>query len=403
MKKNTFFRTLLTILSTALITFCVTYIAFYAGTDKLNVGKTNTITPIYTDATNSKVQLIKNKIDEEYIGNVDENLLQEYAIKGYVAGLNDIYSSYLTADEMKDYSSEVTGSYVGIGIAMTKDTTKNQIVVYSVSDNSPAQEVGIKEGDIITKVDGTPCTGDDFETIPDKIKGVEGTKVKVTVLRGEQELTFEITRRKIVNQTVTSEMLDNNIGYIHLASFEDSSYEQFKTAYEDLSQKGAKSLIFDLRNNGGGIVDEAIDIGEMFTDKGKVLLVESSKNKGEDTTYSKQDKTINMNVVVLVNENSASASEILASIFKDDVDNATIVGTTTYGKGVIQSLYTLTDGSGLKITTNEYFTPKHEVINKVGITPDVEVKGYNYKGTLDKVNDTQLQKAIEILNTKNNQ
>ncbi len=400
MKKNSFFRTLLTILSTAFITFCITYIAFYAGTDKLNVGKTNTITTMYEDATNSKIQLIKNKIDDEYIGNVDENMLQEYTIKGYVAGLNDVYSEYYTVDEMKNYTNEVIGSYSGVGITMTKDTTQNQIVVYAVSQGSPAEEVGIKEGDIIIKVDGVDCTGDDFETIPDKIKGTEGTKVKITVLRNGTEMTFEVTRRRIVNQTVTSELLDGGIGYIHLASFENSSYEQFKTAYEDLVQKGAKSLIFDLRNNGGGIVDEAIDIGEMFTDKGQVLLIESSKNNGEDTTYAKQAKTVNMNVVVLVNENSASASEILASIFKDDVDNATIVGTTTFGKGVIQSLYTLTDGSGLKITTNEYFTPKHEVINKVGITPDVEVKGYNYAGTLDKANDTQLKKAIEILNSK---
>ena len=284
---------------------------------------------------------------------------------------------------------------------MTKDSEKNQIVVYGVTPNSPAEEAGIKVNDIIIKVDGNDCTGDDFETIPNKILGQEGTKVSVTVLRDGKELTFDMKRRKIVNQTITSELLDDNIGYIYLSSFEDNTYEQFKSAYDDLISKGAKSLIVDLRNNGGGIVKEATDIGDLFTDKGKVLLIESDKEKKEIKTYSKQDKTINMNVVLLVNEYSASASEILAGILKDDVENATIVGTKTYGKGVIQSLYTLSDGSGLKLTTDEYFTPNHNEINKIGITPDEIVEGYKFSGKLDKENDTQLKKAIELLKQKN--
>ena len=326
---------------------------------------------MYSDATNSKLKVIKDKINSEYVGNVDENALQEYAIKGYVAGLNDIYSEYFTKDEMTDFSNETIGTYVGIGVTMTKDSEKNQIVVYGVTPNSPAEEAGIK-------------------------------------------VTFDMKRRKIVNQTITSELLDDNIGYIYLSSFEDNTYEQFKSAYDDLISKGAKSLIVDLRNNGGGIVKEATDIGDLFTDKGKVLLIESDKDKKEIKTYSKQDKTINMNVVLLVNEYSASASEILAGILKDDVENATIVGTKTYGKGVIQSLYTLSDGSGLKLTTDEYFTPNqlklttdeyftpnHNEINKIGITPDEIVEGYKFSGKLDKENDTQLKKAIELLKQKN--
>ena len=356
---------------------------------------------MYSDATNSKLKVIKDKINSEYVGNVDENTLQEYAIKGYVAGLNDIYSEYFTKDEMTDFSNETIGTYVGIGVTMTKDSEKNQIVVYGVTSNSPAEEAGIKVNDVIIKVDGNDCTGDDFETIPNKILGQEGTKVSVTVLREGKELTFDMKRRKIVNQTITSELLDDNIGYIYLSSFEDNTYEQFKSAYDDLISKGAKSLILDLRNNGGGIVKEATDIGDLFTDKGKVLLIESDKDKKEIKTYSKQDKTINMNVVLLVNEYSASASEILAGILKDDVENATIVGTKTYGKGVIQSLYTLSDGSGLKLTTDEYFTPNHNEINKIGITPDEIVEGYKFSGKLDKENDTQLKKAIELLKQKN--
>ncbi len=401
MKKNYVFRTILTIIITAIITFSITYICIYAKKGGSNFQSGSANTSMYSDATNSKLKVIKDKINSEYVGNVDENTLQEYAIKGYVAGLNDIYSEYFTKDEMTDFSNETIGTYVGIGVTMTKDSEKNQIVVYGVTPNSPAEEAGIKVNDVIIKVDGNDCTGDDFETIPNKILGQEGTKVSVTVLRDGKELTFDMKRRKIVNQTITSELLDDNIGYIYLSSFEDNSYEQFKSAYDDLISKGAKSLIVDLRNNGGGIVKEATDIGDLFTDKGKVLLIESDKDKKEIKTYSKQDKTINMNVVLLVNEYSASASEILAGILKDDVENATIVGTKTYGKGVIQSLYTLSDGSGLKLTTDEYFTPNHNEINKIGITPDEIVEGYKFSGKLDKENDTQLKKAIELLKQKN--
>ena len=401
MKKNYVFRTILTIIITAIITFSITYICIYAKKGGSNLQSGSAITSMYSDATNSKLKVIKDKINSEYVGNVDENTLQEYAIKGYVAGLNDIYSEYFTKDEMTDFSNETIGTYVGIGVTMTKDSEKNQIVVYGVTPNSPAEEAGIKVNDVIIKVDGNDCTGDDFETIPNKILGQEGTKVSVTVLRDGKELTFDMKRRKIVNQTITSELLDDNIGYIYLSSFEDNTYEQFKSAYDDLISKGAKSLILDLRNNGGGIVKEATDIGDLFTDKGKVLLIESDKDKKETKTYSKQDKTINMNVVLLVNEYSASASEILAGILKDDVENATIVGTKTYGKGVIQSLYTLSDGSGLKLTTDEYFTPNHNEINKIGITPDEIVEGYKFSGKLDKENDTQLKKAIELLKQKN--
>lgn len=401
MKKNYVFRTILTIIITAIITFSITYICIYAKKGGSNLQSGSAITSMYSDATNSKLKVIKDKINSEYVGNVDENALQEYAIKGYVAGLNDIYSEYFTKDEMTDFSNETIGTYVGIGVTMTKDSEKNQIVVYGVTPNSPAEEAGIKVNDVIIKVDGNDCTGEDFETIPNKILGQEGTKVSVTVLRDGKELTFDMKRRKIVNQTITSELLDDNIGYIYLSSFEDNTYEQFKSAYDDLISKGAKSLIVDLRNNGGGIVKEATDIGDLFTDKGKVLLIESDKDKKEIKTYSKQDKTINMNVVLLVNEYSASASEILAGILKDDVENATIVGTKTYGKGVIQSLYTLSDGSGLKLTTDEYFTPNHNEINKIGITPDEIVEGYKFSGKLDKENDTQLKKAIELLKQKN--
>ena len=399
MKKNYILRTILTIIITAIITFSITYICIYAKKGGSNLQSGSAITSMYSDATNSKLKVIRDKINSEYVGNVDENALQEYAIKGYVAGLNDIYSEYFTKDEMTDFSNETIGTYVGIGVTMTKDSEKNQIVVYGVTPNSPAEEAGIKVNDVIIKVDGNDCTGDDFETIPNKILGQEGTKVSVTVLRDGKELTFDMKRRKIVNQTITSELLDDNIGYIYLSSFEDNTYEQFKSAYDDLISKGAKSLIVDLRNNGGGIVKEATDIGDLFTDKGKVLLIESDKDKKEIKTYSKQDKTINMNVVLLVNEYSASASEIFTGALKDS-GKAKIVGTTTFGKGIVQSVIPLSDGTAIKLTIAKYFTPNGNDIHKIGIEPDYEVEladGRKNAVNLPHEEDAQLDKAIEII------
>ena len=189
----------------------------------------------------------------------------------------------------------------------------------------------------------------------------------------------------------------NLIGYIYISSFEGDVSTQFENAYNDLKNQGITSLIIDVRNNGGGIVDESLDIAEMLTDKGQTLLIESDKNGEEEVIKSEKDKTITMPTVLLVNEYSASASEILAGILKEDVDNCTLIGNTTYGKGVIQTLYPLTDGSGIKITTNEYFTPNHNEINKIGIEPDIKVDDYLFTGILDLDNDIQLKRAIEEL------
>lgn len=398
-KQHYVLKTLITIIATAVITFTITIVALY-GRKTANVSTENAISQaMKSDTLNSKLNMIKAKINEQFIGDVDENNLKEYAIKGYVAGLNDIYSQYLTADEMKDFTDETNANFVGIGVYMTKNTKQNAIEVYGVIKDSPAEEVGIKKGDFITGVEGKKVTGDDFETIAKEIKGAEGSKVKVEITRGTETKEYEITRRKVVINNVTSQMLSNNVAYINIASFEGDISTDFENQYKDLANKGAKSLIVDLRNNGGGLVQEALEIGDLFTDKDQTLLIETDKEGKETVEKAKTDKTISLKTVVLVNEDSASASEILAALLKEDCDNVTIVGTKTYGKGVIQTLYQLTDGSGLKITTNEYFTPKHNKINKIGITPDVEVeesKDFKFDGTIDIDKDVQLKKAIEI-------
>ena len=400
-KQHYVFKTIITIILTALITCTITVLTLYGRTGNKSANN-NIGSSMGSDILNTKMKTIRDKINEVYIGEANDEDLKEYAIKGYVAGLNDVYSEYFTAKEMKEFTEETLGNFVGVGINMIKDTEKNAIVIYSTIKNTPAEAAGLKTGDVITAVDGQKVSGEDFENIANMVKGKEGTKVKLTILRDGQEKEYEIERKTIEIIEASSEMISDNIGYLSLTSFDGNAAEQFEKECEDLKNKGAKSLIIDLRNNGGGLVEEATKIGDLFTNKDETLLIQTDNQGKEIVTKAEKDKSIDMNVVVLVNKYSASASEILASIFKDNVDKASIVGTKTYGKGVIQTLFQLADGSGLKLTTNEYFSPKHNKINKIGVEPDVVVedKEFTYAGKIDKEKDKQLQKAIEILQNK---
>lgn len=393
---NSIYKTIMTIIATAIITSIVTIVWIY-GSAELSSTESAIGSAAKSSSLSAKLSVIRNKIDQEYIGEIDENDLIEGAIKGYVSGLNDEYTEYLTVDEMSSFTEDIEGEFVGIGVYITKDTENNTILVYGTIQDSPAQVAGLKTGDIITSVDGVECNGDDYDTITNSIKGVEGTKVTIGILRDGEELSFEIERKTVEVKHVISQKLENNIGYIYISSFEGDVSSQFEEAYNDLANQGITSLIIDIRNNGGGIVDESLDIAEMMTDKGQTLLIESDKNGEEEVIKAEKDKTITMPIVLLVNEYSASASEILAGILKENVENATLIGNTTYGKGVIQTLYPLTDGSGIKITTNEYFTPNHNTINKIGVEPDIKVDDYLFLGTLDLENDTQIKRAMEEL------
>lgn len=400
-KQHYVFKTIITIILTALITCTITVLTLYGRTGNKSTNN-NIGSSMGSDILNTKMKTIREKINEVYIGEANDEDLKEYAIKGYVAGLNDVYSEYFTAKEMKEFTEETLGNFVGVGINMIKDIEKNAIVIYSTIKNTPAEAAGLKTGDVITAVDGQKVSGEDFENIANMVKGKEGTKVKLTILRDGQEKEYEIERKTIEIIEASSEMISDNIGYLSLTSFDGNAAEQFEKECEDLKNKGAKSLIIDLRNNGGGLVEEATKIGDLFTNKDETLLIQTDNQGKEIVTKAEKDKSIDMNVVVLVNKYSASASEILASILKDNVDKASIVGTKTYGKGVIQTLFQLADGSGLKLTTNEYFSPKHNKINKIGVEPDVVVedKEFIYAGKIDKEKDKQLQKAIEILQNK---
>ena len=393
---NTIYKTIMTIIATAVVTFIVTTVWIY-GSATSNSTETAIGNAAKSSSLSAKLSIIRNKIEQEYIGEINENDLIEGAIKGYVAGLGDEYTEYLPAKDMTSLTEDIEGEFVGIGVYITKDTENNLILVYGTIPGSPAESAGLKTGDVITSVDGVECNGDDYDTITNSIKGKEGTKVKLEILRDEKELSFEIERKTVEVKHVEYQKLDNNIGYINISSFEGDVSTQFEEAYKNLENQGIESLIIDIRNNGGGIVSESLQIAEMMTEKGQTLLIESDKNGEEEVIKSELDKTITMPIVLLINEYSASASEILAGILKENVENAILIGNTTYGKGVIQTVYPLTDGSGIKITTNEYFTPNHNTINKVGVEPDIKVDDYLFLGTLDLDNDTQLKRAMQEL------
>lgn len=398
MKNNS--KILVTIFLTMIITFAVSYLLFYGRICRDVDGSVSTSEALKDDTYRAKLAQIRQLIDSEYLGEVDENSLRESTIKGYVEGLNDIYSEYYTVEEMQSLLSDMESSYTGIGVYITLDKEYNLVKIYGFLDGSPAKEAGLEVGDFIVGVNGEDLTGDDFENASKRIMGEEGTTVNLTIARKGQNGTTEytITRKKIEVKSITYQVLENNIGYIYVSTFDkDKVSEEFNTAIIDLKSKGITSLIVDLRNNGGGILSECANMADIFVDSGTQMIHQKDKKGNDDITSARLPKSVDMNMVILVNQYSASASELFTGIVRDNVDKCTVVGTQTYGKGVVQSLRSFTDGSGIKITTDEYFTTGQYTINGVGIIPDVKVDDYQYSGSLELEKDTQLKKAIEIL------
>ena len=405
---NNVLKTILTIICTAIVTVILTVLIIYGGNkDSAFVNffrgdETENIVGagLESSTLSQKLHLIRNKIDSEYIGTVDENKMAEYTIKGYVAGLGDKYSAYYTKEEMTDLMEDTNGNFVGIGVYLILDEEKNLVKIYGVIPNSPAEEAGVQAEDYITSINGVNFTGSELDKVADDLRGAEGSKVTFKVLRGTETLEYTVTRRKVEIVHVTSQVVEGNIGYIAVDSYDGNVAEQFETEYDNLVKQGIKALIVDIRNNGGGLVDQAVKMADYFIDSGTNILIEKDNKQTETITKAKTAKKIKMPTVVLVNGYSASSSEIFSAAVKEKADNVTVVGAKTYGKGVIQAIYNLTDGSGLKLTIEEYFTPDHNTINNVGVEPDVVVDDYKYASKLDTEKDTQYKKAVEILKSK---
>lgn len=406
-KRQRLWKTLMLVILVILLTFLFTSIYMNNKLEKKSEANNSKITSILNAITGGKTDLgesiekIEKIIDSKYLNEYDKNEAMEAAIQAYVSSLGDPYTEYIPADDMKDYTESLMGNFVGIGIYMVKNTEKNLIQVLAPIKESPAEKSGIQSGDFIVTVDDKEYTGEDMTEAANRIKGEEGTKVKIGILRGEQTLTFEIERKKITTNPVVENIFNNTIGYLEISSFDEGVAEDFKTKYQDLKEKRITSLIIDLRDNGGGLVDEALKILDYIVPKNQNILITVDKNGKEEITKTKNDVLIDMPIVVLINENTASASEITAGALKD-LGEATIVGKKSYGKGVIQQLLSLDNGGGLKVTVEEYYTPNKTKINGIGILPNIEVDlEIPASGIVTNENDTQLKKAIEILSNEN--
>ena len=403
LKTQRVYKTIMLVIVTIFLTFIITTM-YMANRYSLNKKDISTLfnSSSKGESISNSINTIQRVLENYYLNDMDEEKMKERAIQGYVSALNDPYTVYIPKEEMEEYTANLMGNYVGIGIYMGVNSEKNTIEVIMPIKGSPAEQGGILPGDTIISVDGIKYTAESVDIAADAIKGKEGSTVKLEILRAQEIKTFEITRKKVVINPIEAKIMKNNIGYIQITSFDEETAESFKIKFEELKNQGITSLIIDLRNNGGGLVDETLEIADYIVPKGKELLVTLDKNKKEEIKKAEQDILIDMPVVVLVNENSASSSEILAGALQD-LDEATIVGMTTYGKGVIQELLSFKDGSGLKVTTHEYYTPNRNKINGIGIQPDETVK---LPETVENIlyveenEDTQLQKAIEILNIK---
>ena len=342
-----------------------------------------------------KLDLLRNYIEENYYTDVDEAELDTWTYKGLFYGLDDPYSGYLTESEYEQVMIFTTGEYSGIGITITANDN-GYIEVVAPTDDTPAYRAGIKSGDLIVKVDGVEYAGSELDIAAAKMRGKAVTDVDVTIYRNGEYIDLTLTREHIISVTVKHEMLDDGIGYIRISSFEDNTSKDFAEALKDIESQGARGFVIDIRDNGGGLVNSCVSIADQLMDKATVAYTED--NQGKRDYYSTKDGKTDLPFVILINGGSASASEILACGIQDNAAGK-IVGTQSYGKGIIQSLDRLADGSAVKLTILQYFSPSGNVIHKQGITPDyvVELTDDCYDEDGNLVNDLQLEKALELL------
>ena len=329
---------------------------------------------------------LENVIESEYYQKVSEEDLIDGALKGLFEGLNDPYSQYYTSDEFQTLKEQTSGSFVGIGVYIGVNSENDKITIISPIEGSPAQKSGIKSGDVVVKVNRKSIESKTVDEVIKQIKGKENTTVNLTVERDGKEIDFDITRKTIVTKSVSSEVKEDNIGYLRITSFDENTYKEFKENLSNLKEKGIKGLVIDLRDNPGGLLDVCVDIADDLIGEGTIVYTKD--NKGE-TQYYKSDKNkVDLPIVVLINENSASASEILTAAIVDNKAGIA-VGTTSYGKGLVQSVKEFNDGTGYKLTTAQYYTPNGDYINKQGIKPDI----------VEKDKEKQLDRAIEYIKT----
>lgn len=365
---------------------------------KSSAGKSGTGEGVYDYATDEKVINIQNIIDRYFLNKVTEDAVAEGVYKGLMESLDDPYSVYYTKEEYDSIKASTTGKYFGIGAVVSQNAESGIITIVKPYENCPAAEAGLLPGDILYKVNGKEVTGVDLTKVVTEMKGEEGTTVELTVVRdGEADyLDFTVERREVEIPSISYKMLADNIGYIEISEFDEVTAEQFREAIDELEKKGQKGLIIDLRNNGGGVLSTAVDMLDRMIEEG--MLVYTEDKNGRDEEYKAEDKdSFDKPLVILVNKNSASASEVFSGAIQD-YGIGKLVGTTTFGKGIVQSIIALGDGSAVKLTTSKYFTPKGRNIHGTGLEPDIEVEldeVARSKAVLTEKEDNQLQAGIQ--------
>ncbi len=402
-KRNILFFIILLLLTNA-ITFGITNVLTLKFDDKVIIPAVE-YEQLYTTYQNySKVSYVENIIKENYLKDVDDEVLLEGQLKGLLQSLEDPYSQYLTSDEYQSLTEQTSGTYGGIGVIVTPGDD-NYITVVSPIEDTPGERAGLKTGDKIIKVDGKDYSAENMDAAVKVMKGEPNTKVTLTIMRTDSEgnsetMDIEIVREIIRIVTVKSNILDDKIGYIKITSFDGITYEDFKADLNELEKRNIEGLIIDLRNNPGGLLDVCKDIADELLGEGDIVYTETKDGNRE---YLRSDEDmIDIPLVILVNEGSASASEILAGAIRDH-NRGVLIGTTTFGKGVVQRIIPFDDGSGIKLTISEYFTPNGINIHGIGIEPDIVVElpdDVDAIGVDNIDGDLQLQKAIDVIKSQ---
>ncbi|MBQ7481343.1 MAG: S41 family peptidase [Lachnospiraceae bacterium] len=371
------------------------------GSGKFNVGLLygKPDKSVIDKKTESKLDTLQAIIEQEYLNEYTQEDLRDGLYKGLMEGLDDPYSVYYTEEEYQELSEDSEGVFEGIGAYLSQDPDTKVVTVTRPIPDSPAEKAGIKAGDILVEVDHENVEGDDLSVTVAKIRGPSGTKVNIGVRRQNRDgiVRFDIVRAKVESMTVDSKMLDNSIGYIQISEFDDVTSAQFKKAFNALEREEMRGLIIDLRDNPGGSVKTCVEIADEILPEGLIVYTEEKDGEGDKYTSSGEN-FYDGPLVVLVNGNSASAAEILTGAIKDH-EQGTILGTTTYGKGIVQQIIPLGDGTGVKVTIASYFTPNGTDIHGIGIEPDEELE-LDVDAYLEDGTDNQLDRAVEIIEEK---
>lgn len=405
-KKHGFFLGVLTtMLCLGLLCFGVKTVLNYTG-QLLVIGEAGASTikgsALLEDEVAQKIDEIYQYMNIYYYGEFDKEDIYNSLYSGVLESLEDPYSVYYTPEEYLDMQVSTSGTYYGIGAGVSQDLTTMEVTITKVYRGTPSEEAGLKNGDMIISVEGIDATSVEVSELVQHIRGEEGTTVHMVIYRPstEETLEFDVERRHVELPSIEGEMLDDGIGYIQITEFQDKTDEQFATMVAQLQEQGAKGLIIDVRANPGGLLRTVVDLLDQILPKGLLVYVQDKYGNRDD--YTSDASCLDLPIVVLMDESSASASEIFAGALKD-YEYATLVGKTTYGKGIVQNIIRLSDGDAMKITTAKYFTPKGNDIHKIGVTPDVEVD-YEYSGpeeeVYDKQYDSQFLKAVEIMKEK---